>query len=299
MHQPEVHVSATGSSWKLGGLSKKQVARRVWHEISQDDVLGRAAQLAYFFLFAIFPLVIFLTSLIGMIKGPHSPQMQRLFADISRAMPSSAGALVTQTLRRSLAQSGNGKLAFGIVIALFSASSGMAALIDTLNVVFDVPESRPFLKKRTTAILLTIAVGILVLVGIFLITLGGKVAGAVSNGGLYWVWQIVQYPVAFFFLLIAFSLVYRFAPNLKEPRWRVFTPGAVAGLCLWLIASFGLRVYLHHFNTYTSDYGTMGAVMVLMLWFYLTALAFLIGGEIDAIIDRAGKGMSGKAAKAA
>jgi membrane protein len=298
MHQSEVHVSATGSTWKLGGLTKMQLVRRVWREIMQDDLLGRSAQLAFFFLFSIFPLVIFLTSLIGIIKGPNSPQMEHLFADISRAMPSSAGALVTKTFRHSLESSGNGKLAFGIAIALFSASSGMSAMIDTLNVVFDVPEGRPMIKKRLTAVVLTVAVGILVLAGIFLITLGGRVAAAVANGVLYRIWQVVQYPVAFFFLLIAFSLVYRFAPNVKEPRWRVFTPGAVAGLCLWLIASFGMRVYLQHFNTYTSDYGTMGAVMVLMLWFYLTALAFLIGGEIDAIIDRAGKGLVKKGMRA-
>ncbi|HEX8713018.1 MAG TPA: YihY/virulence factor BrkB family protein [Terracidiphilus sp.] len=292
MREPDVRVSMTGSTWKLGGLTKKQLARRVWHEIMQDDLLGRSARLAYFFLFAIFPLVIFLTSLIGIIEGPRSLQLRHLIADISRAIPSSAGVLVTETLRHALARSGNGKLAFGITIALFSASSGMAAMMDTLNAVFDVPEGRSMLRKRVTAVLLTIAVGILVLAAIFLITLGGKLAEAVSNGGLYRTWQIVQYPVAFLFLLIAFSLVYRFAPNIEEPRWRVFTPGAVAGLCLWLIASFGMRVYLHHFNTYTSDYGTMGAVMVLMLWFYLTGLAFLIGGEVDAIIERAGLGRS-------
>lgn len=290
MHEPDVRVSMTGATWKLGGLTKKQLVRRVWQEILQDDLLGRSARLAYFFLFAIFPLVIFLISLIGLIEGPGSPQVRHLVADISRAIPSSAGALVAETLRHSLARSGNGKLAFGIAIALFSASSGMAAMMDTLNAVFDVPEGRPLLKKRLTAVLLTMAVGILVLAAIFLITLGGKIAAAVSVGALHEVWQIAQYPVALFFLLIAFSLVYRYAPNVDEPRWRLFTPGAVAGLCLWLIASFGMRVYLHHFNTYTSDYGTMGAVMVLMLWFYLTGLAFLIGGEVDAIIDRAAGG---------
>jgi membrane protein len=287
MREAETHVAVTGSTWKLGGLTKKQLAGRVWHEIGQDNLLGQSAQLAYFFLFAIFPLIIFLTSLIGIIEGPHSPQIRHLIDQLSRAMPSSAGALVTETLRRSLAASGNGKLAFGIAIALFSASSGMSAMMDTLNVVFDAPERKSMLKKRLTAVVLTIAVGILVLAGIFLITLGGKVAGAVANGALYRVWQVVQYPVAFLFLIVAFSLVYRFAPNVEEPKWRLFTPGAVAGLCLWLIASFGMREYLRHFNTYTSDYGTMGAVMVLMLWFYLTGLAFLIGGEIDAIIDRA------------
>lgn len=290
MEQKEFSVGTGGSLWKLGGLTKWKLTRRTWHEMLADNVLGQSAQLAYFFLFAIFPLVIFLTSLIGIIKGPNSPMMQHLMADTTRAMPASAGALVQKTIHHSLARSGSGGLAFGIVIALFSASSGMAAMIDALNVVFDVKDTRSAIRKRFTALWLTGAVGLLVCTAIFLITYGGEVAGAVAVGVLYWIWQIVQYPVAFFFLLISFSMVYRFAPNVKEARWRVFTPGSMTALCLWLIASFGMRVYLHYFNNYTSTYGTMGAVMVLMLWFYLTAMAFLTGGEIDAIIDRAMKG---------
>lgn len=286
----EVSMSAGGSLWKLGGLTKKQLGRRVWQEMGADDVLGRSAQLAFYFLFAIFPLVIFLTSLVGMIEGPESPMMRHLAAGITRTMPSSAGVLVETTLRHSLAWSGNGKLAFGIVVALFSASSGMAAMIDVLNIVFDVDDKRSVVRQRLTAVWLTVVVGLLVCSAIFLITLGGRIAAAVAGDGLYRTWEILQYPVAFFFLLIACSLVYRFAPHLREPQWRVFTPGSVTGLCLWLIASFGMRVYLHHFHTYTSDYGTMGAVMVLMMWFYLTGLAFLIGGEVDAIIDRGMKG---------
>lgn len=286
----EISVQSGGSLWKLGGLTKKQLARRAWREMGADDVLGQAAQLAYFFLFAIFPLVIFLTALIGILEGPNAPATQHLVADVTRAMPPSAGALVEKTLRRSLAASGNGKLAFGIAIALFSASSGMAAMIDTLNRVFDVDEERSAVKKRLTAAWLTVVVGLLGCAGIFLMTVGGKIAGAVAGGGLYWMWQVAQYPAAFFFLLIAFSVVYRFAPHRSKPQWRVFTPGSVTGLCLWLLGSFGMREYLHHFNTYTSDYGTIGAVMLLMLWFYVTGLAFLIGGEVDAIIDRAMRG---------
>lgn len=275
-----------GSPWKLGGLTKRQFARRTWREMVADDVLGQAAQLAYFFLFSIFPLVIFLSSLMGMVAGPNSALTHRLMIDITRAMPKQAAALVRETLRHSLAMSGTGKLALGILIALFSASSGMVAMIDTLNTVFDAAEERTFVKKRLTALWLTVAVGLLVCVAIFLVTFGGRMADAVTGDGGRVLWEIVQYPVAFLFLLISFSVVYRFAPNVKEPRWRVFTPGSVAGLCLWILASFGLRVYLNHFKSFTSDYGTMGAVMVLMLWFYLTGLAFLIGGEVEAIIDR-------------
>ena len=279
------------SPWKLGGLTRKQLAHETWYEILDDKLLGRAAQLAYFFLFAIFPLVIFLTALLGLFTSPNSPMVHRLIGNMTRAMPTDAGSLVRDTVHHSLSGSGSGKLTFGIVVALFSASSGMAAMIDALNTVFDVPEGRTMVRKRFTALWLTVVIGILVCVAIFLVAAGSKVAGAAVAGGvLYWVWQMVQYTVAFIFLLISFSLVYRFAPNVDGARWRVFTPGAVAGLCIWIIVSFGLRAYIENFHSYTSAYGTMGTVMALMLWFYLTGLAFLIGGEIDAIIDRAANG---------
>ena len=276
--------------WHFGGLSKGQIARRTWREMQQDEVLGKSAQLAYFFFFAIFPLAIFLTATMAMFVGPHSTMVHRLTHDLTRVMPSSATGLVRTTIHRSLANSGGGELALGIVLALLSASSGMAAMIQTLNTVFDAREERPLLKQRWTALWLTIVVGMLICAAIFLITAGGDVARAVGGGRLYVLWQVAQYPVAVFFLLVSFCVVYYFAPNVHHPNWKWVTPGAVAGVLLWSIVSFGLRVYLRHFKSYTSDYGTMGAVMVLLLWFYLTGMAFLIGGEVDAVIIRAATG---------
>lgn len=290
VRDPETAGHLQPSPWKLGGLTGRQLARNTWHEILADNLLGRAAQLAYFFLFAIFPLVIFLTALLGIFTGPDSRLVHHLISYMTRAMPTAAGTLVRDTVQHSLSSSGDAKLAFGILVALFSASSGMAALIDALNTVFGVREGRSIVKKRFTALWLTVVVGILVCIAIFLVAAGSKVAGAVSSGVVYWLWQIAEYAVAFAFLLISFSLVYRFAPDIDKARWRVFTPGAVAGLCIWIIVSFGLREYLQDFHNYTSAYGSMGAVMALMLWFYLTGLAFLIGGEIDAIIGRAATG---------
>lgn len=289
MQKPEAYVYASGSPWKLGGLTKKQLAAKVWHELLADDALGRAAQLAYFFLFALFPLGIFLTALIGAFAGTNTQLAHRLTVEILRFVPASAGELVRTTIHQSLAKSGTLKLVFGILVALFSASSGMAAMMDTLNTVFDVRESRSLVKQRGVAVLLTVALGILICIAMFLITLGSEAAGAIAGGTLLPVWNVLQYPVAILFLLLSFSMVYRYAPDIEGGHWRPFTPGAVTGLCLWIAASFGLRVYLQHFNGY-SDYGSIGAVMALMLWFYVTGLAFLIGGEVDAIIDRAGSG---------
>lgn len=280
--------SAVGKSRRrLGGLSLKQLARRTWHDMQHDEVLGRSAQLAYFFFFAIFPLAMFLTSILGVITGPNSHIVHSLVNHITQTMPSAAKPMVTKIIHKSLMGSGAGTMAFGIVVALLSASSGMAAMIQMLNAVFDVKEGRSLVKQRLMALELTIGVGLLMCAAIFLITVGGEVANAVAGGFFYVLWQVLQYPVAIAFLIFAFTVVYYYAPNLQRHQWRWVTPGAIAGVVLWAVASFGLRLYLRHFGTYTSDYGTAGAVMVLLLWFYITGLSFLIGGEIDAVIERA------------
>jgi membrane protein len=289
MQQSEAYVYASGSPWKLGGLTSRQLTKNVWREMMVDNILGQAAQLAYFYLFAIFPLGIFLSALIGVLAGADSQMARRLTREILQVLPPSAGELMRTTIHQSLVASGNGKLVFGILVALLSATSGMSAMMDTLNIVFDVSESRSLIKQKGIALLLTVALGVLVSVAVFLITLGGDVATAVASGVLLPVWVVLQYPVAILFLLLSFSLVYRYAPDMEGGRWRPFTPGSVTGLSLCIAASFGLRVYLQHFKGY-SDYGNIGAVMVLMLWFYIAGMAFLIGGEVDAIIDRAATG---------
>lgn len=274
----------------MGGLSGKELALKSWQQLNDDDVLGRSGQLAYFFFFAVFPLAIFLTALVGVFVGPGSPMAQNLANYLTQQMPQSAAGLVQQTIHQSLRSSGGGKLTFGIVIALLSASSGMVAMMDGLNMVFGVKEGRSLIKQRGIALFLTIAVGILICIAIALIVVGGNLAHTVAGGALYWVWQIVQYPVAIAFLLFSFAVVYYYAPNVEHPKWHWVTPGAVAGVVLWAIVSFGLRVYLHYFNTYSASYGIMGGVMILLLWFYVTAFAFLMGGEANAIIERAGTG---------
>lgn len=274
------------SPWKLAGLSWKEVARRTWTGMSDDDVFGRAAQVAYYFFFAIFPLAIFLVAIMGLVVGGGSGE-QQLTAAMMRGVPSSAGEIVRQTIHQSVQASGGGKLGFGIVIALFSASAGMTALIDTLNKVYDAREERGMVKQKAIALFLTIITGILVLIAIGLFTAGSNIAHHILGGGLYWVWNIAQYPVAVAFLIFSFAMIYYFAPNVEHPEWHWVTPGAAAGVVLWILGSVGLREYLHYSNSYTSTYGLLGAVMVLLLWFYVTGVAILAGGEVNAVIEHA------------
>ncbi|MDQ5844106.1 MAG: YihY/virulence factor BrkB family protein, partial [Acidobacteriota bacterium] len=280
------------SLWKLGGLTLKQLGKRVWKEIQKDDVFGRAAQLAYYFLLALFPLLLFLTSVIGVVMGSDSGLRDSLFGYLNRMLPASASQLVNTTITEVSNASSGGKITFGILAALWAASNGMGAITEALNVAYDVKESRPWWKQRLTAVTLTVALSVLIISALILVLSGGRVADWLAvNYGLGETfrisWKILQWPIVLAFMLLAFALIYYFAPDLREQKWAWVTPGAVVGVGLWLLVSFGFRLYLHFFDSYSKTYGTLGAVIVLMLWLYLTGASILIGGEINSEIEHA------------
>ncbi len=278
--------------WGLGGLTWKELAKNVWSEITEDDVFGRAAQLAYYFLLALFPLLLFLVSLLGYFAGENSELRADLFRYLSTVLPGEASDLVSSTMNGVIDSSGGGKLSLGILAALWAASNGMGAVSDSLNIAYDVEESRPWWKSRLIAIGLTIALALLIISALVLVLYGHSIAEAVAGSfGLGEVfeltWKIVQWPVVLAFVILGFGLIYYFAPNVKEAKWQWVTPGAVVGVVLWLLVSFAFRTYLSYFNTYSATYGSLGAVIILMLWFYLTGAAILIGGEINAEVEHA------------
>ncbi|MBD0370269.1 MAG: YihY/virulence factor BrkB family protein [Pyrinomonadaceae bacterium] len=280
------------SMWSLGGLSWKELGKRVWGQMNEDDLWGRAAQLSYYFLLALFPLLIFLTSVIGIIMGSGTGLRHSLFNYLSQVMPPSAFKLVDDTMYEVSRSSGGGKISFGILAALWAASNGMGAISESLNAAYNVKETRPYWKARLSSILLTIAIALLTMTALVLILYGGtiaeKVAASYGFGDLFTVlWKILQWPIVLFFILLSFSLIYFFAPDLKDQDWKWVTPGSMIGVGLWLLVSFLFRVYLDFFDSYSATYGSLGAVIILMLWFYLTGLAILIGGEINSEIENA------------
>jgi membrane protein len=280
------------SLWKVGGLTWRELARRVINEVQSDDVFGRAAQLSYYFLLALFPMLLFLTSVIGFVLGSGSGLRHSLFGYLSRVLPGSAFSLVDSTMYEVTAASGGGKLSFGLLAALWAASNGMGAITGALNVAYNVKESRPWWKQRMIAIGLTLALSILILLALVLVLFGGKIAELLAVnfgfGDLFIVsWKVVQWPIVLAFMLLAFALIYYLAPDLYEQKWIWITPGSVTGVALWLLVSFAFKVYLHFFNSYSTTYGTLGAVIILMLWLYLTGTAILIGGEVNSEIENA------------
>ncbi len=290
------------SLWKLGGLTWKDLGKRVWAEIQDDEVFGRAAQLAYYFLLALFPLLLFLTSVIGLVMGSETGLRDSLFAYLGTVLPASASQLVNTTILEVTNSSGGGKIAFGILAALWAASNGMGAITEALNIAYDVKESRAWWKQRLTAIGLTIVLSLLIISALLIVLSGGRiadyVAGSYGFGGAFeFAWKVIQWPIALVFVLLAFAFIYYFAPDVKGQKWIWITPGSVLGVILWLLVSFTFRVYLHFFDSYSKTYGALGAVIVLMLWLYLTGAAILIGGEVNAEIENAAAKEGARGAK--
>ena len=280
------------SLWKFGGLKWKELGKRVFGEIQKDDVFGRAAQLAYYFLLALFPLLLFLTSVIGLLLGSGTGLRHSLFNYLSQVLPGSAFNLVDSTIYEVTAASSGSKVTFGLLAALWAASNGMGAITQALNAAYNVTESRPWWKQRLTAVGLTLVLSVLIISALVLLLYGGRLAehigGSYGFGEAFVIgWKVVQWPIVLAFMLLAFALIYYLAPDLHEQSWAWVTPGSVVGVALWLLVSLSFKLYLHFFDSYSKTYGALGAVIVLMLWLYLTGAAILIGGEVNSEIENA------------
>jgi len=213
-------------------------------------------------------------------------------AYMARVMPGSAADLVGKTLNEIHQNSSALKALFGALAALWAATGGIDAISKTLNIAYGVQETRSFVRKKLTSLGLTFGLAVLIIGALALLAFGGQigefVAAKVGLGAAFTLtWKILQWPVAFGAMFLAFSLIYYFAQNLKNPDWYWITPGAVVGVVVWIVASVGFSLYLKFFNSYSKTYGSLGAVIILMLWFYLTVMAILIGGEVNSEIGKA------------
>jgi membrane protein len=278
--------------WKFGGLTLRGLARSVVHDALKNELFERASGLAFDYLFALFPLLFILLAVFNLFAN-HSLQLRiSLLAYFADFLPAPAFQLLNRTTGELAANTSREKLTIGILVGLWLASGGVASIISSLNAAFRVEETRSWFKVRAIAIVLTMVISILVLsaVGIVLVSshfvdyLGTELRLAPA---MILVWKALQWPTAVFFVIFSYALIFTFGPNLKEKRWRWFTPGSVFAAILWLVVSVGFRVYLRFVNNYTLIFGSLGAGAILLVWLYVTGLAFLIGGEINASIERA------------
>lgn len=274
---------------RLGGLSFRELGTRVYTEVQEDNTLVQAAALAYYFLFSLFPFFLFLTALLGYIPVPNL--LERIMGLLEQVLPQEALGLIQDNVNQLVTEQRGGLLSLGILLALWTASSAIAAISDALNRAYDVQESRPFWKVRGMAILLTVGLAFFLIVSLILLMFGPQlgewIASLVGLGGVFEVvWNIVRWPVIVVALIVAMAVLYYFTPDVEQ-QWKWITPGSVFAVLGWLIASLGFSFYVNNFGAYNKTYGSIGAVIVLLTWMYVTGLCILVGGEINAEIEHA------------
>jgi membrane protein len=278
--------------WSLGGLAPRELLRRVWDKMDRDGLFDRAAQLSYYFILALFPLLIFLSALFGFVFSGRAELYQDLLSYLQRSMPTSAYELVRGTVDEITVEASGNKLSLGLAAALWTASSGMEALINGLNVAYEVKERRVWWRRRIVAITLTIMMAVLTALALTLALAGGHfghlIASRFGLGALFSAaWAIARGLLPLLFMLIVFTLLYRFAPNVRGHGWQALMPGALVAVALWFAATGLFRLYLSVFDSYSKTYGSLGAVIVLLLWLYLSGAAVLIGAEVNSQIRKA------------
>jgi membrane protein len=257
---------------------------RLKDKISDDDILGNAAQVAFYFSFALFPLLLFLMSLLGIILNDKTELQNELFTILGQVMPASAFELVRTTMEEVTAHASGGKLTIGLLITLWSASAGIDNMRGTLNEVYNLKETRSWFKAKLTSFLVTLGVGVLILIALGVAVYGGHLLSSVGLDSPI-LKEAVQWIAVLCVVIFIFAVIYNFAPNHEPFEWKWITPGSVGGVILWVLLSGVFRIYLHYFDSYAATYGSLGAVIILMLWLYLTAFVILLGGAANAILD--------------
>ncbi len=273
----------------LGGtIGWGALFKRTFKEAYADNCLGLSAQLAYYFFLSVFPALLVVVAMTSAFP-PHL--LDHMLAWFGSFTPPDVQQIVT-TQVQLITNSGNtGLLTFGVLGALWSSSSAMNATIDTLNRAYGIQEARSWWRVQLLSIVLTIIMSVFVLVAFTLVIAGPEIAERVAArygfGTVFeWAWSIVQWPVIFLLMSQGFALVYYLAPD-AEQRWPWILPGAHLATGLWLLISLGFRFYVVHFGQFNQMYGAIGGVIVMLLWFYLSGLALLLGAEFNSEIEHA------------
>jgi len=266
----------------------RELLARTWREINDDNCLGLAAQLAYYFILALFPALIVVVAIASFF--PRST-LQQVLATLAPFTPPDALSLIRTQLDAILASEQGGLLTVGVLGALWSSSAALTAIIDTLNRAFDVEETRPWWKVRLLAIGLTVGMAVFILTAFALVVAGPELAHAIADrlglaSTVATAWTIVQWPIVFLLVTFGVALTYYFAPDLDQD-WAFITPGSALATVLWLVASLGFRVYVQNFSDYNATYGALGAAVLLLLWLYVSGLAVLVGAELNSEIENA------------
>ena len=266
----------------------KDIAVRSWTEVSENNIFLVAGGVTYAVLLALFPGLAALVSIYGLLLDPA--QVQTQVAAMSQVLPPESTQMIGDELHK-LVSSSQGSLSVSagvaLLLALWSASRGMSGMLSALNIAYDEKETRGFFKVNFVAIALTVA---MLIGGTVVIALVGVLPAALQFIGLasstQWLLLLLQWPLLIAVVMGGLAVLYRYAPDRHPPRWRWVSPGATIATVLWLLGSVGFTVYVSHFNSYDKTYGSLGGVVVMLTWLYLSAFVALLGAVINAQSER-------------
>jgi membrane protein len=272
-------------------LGAVELFKQAFRQASQDHLSAFAGNLTYKGLFALFPFFVFLLSLLGLFQA--TDLVNTLLDQAAAAIPQDAiGLIRDQILAITESQAGGALTAgalIGIVAALWGVSGAFRAVMEAMNVMYDVEETRPFWKQYAISIFLALGVALLLVTALVLVVAGPEIGGAVADAvGLgsvfYWTWSILQWPILAAFVLFAFALVYYFAPAVEQ-RFRWISLGSVLAFVLWLAFSLLFSLYVNNFGSYNATYGALAGVAILMLYIYYSAYILLFGAEVNQVVE--------------
>jgi membrane protein len=264
------------------------VAWRSWQEVSDNNIFLIAGGVTYAVVLALFPGLAALVSIYGLLLDPA--QIERQMAALTGILPDQSRQMLTDELHQ-LASASSGALGFGasagLLFALWSASRGMSGLVTATNIAYEQKETRSFLRFNLIVLLLTSGVVAGGLIAIALIALLPAATQFVNLGPLTkWVLLVVQWPLLIVLVMAGLAILYRYAPNRDEPRWRWVSPGAITATVMWIVGSIGFTIYVTHFGSYDKTYGSLGGAVVLLTWLYVSAFAVLLGAVVNAQSER-------------
>ncbi|WP_274316386.1 YihY/virulence factor BrkB family protein [Staphylococcus hyicus] len=253
------------------------------YRIGKDDASGLAAQLAYYFMLSLFPMLIFILSLIPL----FNIDQKSIISQIESNAPAQASSIITNILTDVMSNANGGILSFGLILALWTASNGMTALMNSFNVAYDVEDSRNFFVSKAMAIFFTLLIGITMPLTLVLFTFGQQIGNLLFgplglDEAVKWVFSIIRTVLPVIAIFIVFTLLYTMAPNVKI-KMKSVLPGALFATVIWILGTLAFGFYVSNFGNYSKTYGSIGGVIVLMLWLYITGFILILGAEVNAI----------------
>ncbi|MEC9483673.1 MAG: YihY/virulence factor BrkB family protein [Halomonas sp.] len=264
------------------------VLKRVKNDIGRNHISLVAAGVAFYSLLALFPAIVAIISIWGLMFEPQ--QIAQQIASISHLLPKEASQIIRQQAQQASANNstGMGLAAFGgILLAVYSASRGIKGLMDGLNIVYGEEEQRSFFKKLGITLGLTLGAVLMVVITLGAVTAIPAVLGALNVNSL--VGTLVnwlRWPILLVVVMLALGLLFRYAPDRDNPRWQWASIGSIIAVPLWLLGSIGFSIYVRNFGSYNETYGSLGAVVILLMWFWLSAFIVLLGAELNSELER-------------